>query len=159
MLEQLNQAVGQAKARYEAVKKSVGMLDAVRRELGSLRDKGDFISEDDVVRSAGSLVHEGLDPQAMAGLLADMPSNPQGMSDWVEHLWSTMSQREAMLMPQLAQARHAMGVAALQALAGHHIAGQLTGQGPSAMQQPQPQQQSNAMAPEGAMMGAPPNAS
>lgn len=155
MLDQLTQAHQQAKAAYEKIQSRVGMLDEARKELGSLRDLGDLVDQDDVLHAAGNLVKVGFTPQALAGLLADMPTNQQGMASWVQEMWAMMAQREAALMPLEQQAKFKVGTTAVQLLAGHHIASQMLGQANAAAPQgPSPMpEQSNPMTPEEAPNG------
>lgn len=158
MIDQLTQAHDQAQAQYQKIQGRVAMLDEARKELGNLRNLGDLVDQDDVLHAAGNLVKVGFTPQALAGLLADMPTNQQGMATWVEGLWAMMAQREQQLMPLVNQARFRLGTSAIQLLAGHHIADALQSQAPAqqSMTPSQPGQpdQSNPMTPQA---GAPTN--
>jgi hypothetical protein len=121
VIEHLTQAHASAKAQYDKVADRFANLDAVRQQLQSLRDLGDFVEQDDVVRSASHLVGKGLTPAGLAGLLAGMPKDGQALAGWVEQMWKAMLQREQQLQPVLQKARFAMGVTALQSLAGQHV--------------------------------------
>lgn len=151
MLDQLTQAHDQAKAQYQKIQARVAMLDEARKQLGSLKDLGDLVDQDDVLHAAGQLVKAGFTPQALAGLLADMPTNQQGMASWVQEMWAMMSQREAALMPLEQQARFKLGTSAIQLLA---IADALPGNQQSQGGQPMAPSREipNSMTPQG---GAP----
>lgn len=153
MLDQLTQAHQQAKVAYEKIQSRVGMLDAARKELGSLRDLGDLVDQDDVLHAAGSLVKIGFTPQALAGLLADMPTNQQGMASWVQELWATMAQREQQLMPLEQQAKFKLGTTAVQLLAGHRMASQMQANAAAPQATAPMPEQSNPMSPMGASNG------
>lgn len=149
MLDQLNQAHQMAQVQYDKIKSRIGMLDAARKEIESLQDMGDLVDQDDVIKSASNLVAVGFTPEALAGLLADMPTNAQGMANWVDGLEKMMSQREAMLMPLMDQARFRLGTSAIQLLAGHHIANAMQASpGNAAAPQGQPGNAMEPMAPE-----------
>jgi len=138
-------------ARYGKLMSADKMLRTTRGELDKLVKLGDVVTMDDIVEGAGQLVAAGLDPLAMASLLADVPSTggPQALAEWLMGQDSQVKQREQQLDVVTRTIRHQMGVSAMRVLMGHAYAG--------AGAQPQmPAQQPNELAP--GAEGASPNA-
>lgn len=110
-----------AKAQYQQLQGVMQKSDAVRRELATLSQLGDQVTTEDVIKGAGKLVGAGLDPHALAGLLADMPTNGgPALAQWVQMHEQGAAEGEAQMAPQLAQARHAQGLAGLRLMAAAH---------------------------------------
>lgn len=119
-----------AKAQYDKLKAVMAKSAAVRSELDTLAKLGDQVGPEDVIQGAGRLVAAGLDPHALAGLLADMPTNGgAALSQWVQMHDQGAREGEAQMAPQLAQARHAMGLSALRLMSATHPSFATTGGG------------------------------
>jgi len=105
------------RAQYDKLKRARQTLDVARSGLEHLTELGDMVSPEDVIKEAGKLVAHGLAPQAMAGLLADIPTGGGlQLAEWVKEHLEGVSQREAQLQPVLDTFRHRMGVQALMGL-------------------------------------------
>lgn len=123
----LQQHYGEAKTRYQETGKSLGLLDHVRKSLERLADKGDMVTQEHVIDEAGKLVGHGVEPMALAGLLADMPQEGGGeaLGGWVQGHAIAAAQGEQQLLVAHNVARHEMGVAAMHMLAGHTLGARL----------------------------------
>ena len=56
-----------------------------RGELDELRKLGDQVQVEDVIKGAGTMVGAGFSPQALAQMLAQMPTTGgQALEAWVE---------------------------------------------------------------------------
>lgn len=105
--------------RFSRLKGARTMLDTVRRALEGLADLGDIVKPEDVVKTAGNLVSEGLGPLPLAKLLADMPEGGQSLQNWINSHLQNIDQREAQLAPVLEATRHAQAVQAMRLLMGY----------------------------------------
>lgn len=114
----LQKAHGQAKAMFENTTKNLARIDAIRKGLERLSDKGDVVTTEDIIEEAGKLVGHGIDPNALAGLLADMPQEGGGeaLGGWVATHAITAAAAEQQLLVAHNVARHQMGVAAMHAI-------------------------------------------
>lgn len=108
-----------AKSMFEKTGELVGRTDRARVQLEHLTALGDMIAPEDVIKSAGRLVAGGEDPLALAGLLADMPDNPQALQGWVAQHAQQAAQTEQQVLQTHAAARHQLGVSALHVLQAH----------------------------------------
>lgn len=118
-----------ARAMYDKLKESRGMLDHIRIELDKLTSLGDAVTHSDVMGAAGRLVGHGVPAKEMATLLADMPLGAgQGLAAWLQMHDMGATQQEALVDRLVGTARHRMGVAALKELAGEHVMEPLRGQ-------------------------------
>lgn len=129
MFDQLAEAHSAVKAQFEKLAGARTMLDKARAELTSLTKLGDLVTQEDVIKGAGKLVAAGLSPMAVAKLLSDMPEKGAELTAWLTQHAAGLAAREQQLDPVLAQGRHALGVAAMKTLVGHHI--QQTGPSPA----------------------------
>jgi len=149
-LQTLGSVRQQAQAHFDAVEKAVGRMDRVREQLSLLGEKGDVVTPEDVVESAGKLVGAGEDPLAIAGLLADMPEAPgEQLAAWVGQHAATTAVKEAQLEAVATQARHALAVASLHNIMAHSLTP--AGQGPAM----QPAAAPNSLLPSPSNTGAP----
>lgn len=105
--------------RFEKLQEAVGRLRVVRQEMDKLLGLGDMVSEDDVVGAAAGLVAGGLTAPAVAGLLADMPTAPEAIKEWVAQHDQGVRAREAQLEQVMRLARHELAVSGLRQLIGH----------------------------------------
>ncbi len=119
----LSKSHGQAKAAYDNTTKALGQLDAIRKGLERLSDKGDMVMMEDVIEEAGKLVGHGVDPVALAGLLADAPQEGAGeaLGGWVATHAITAATAEQQLLAAHNAARHEMGVSALRLIMAHTV--------------------------------------
>lgn len=118
-----------SKAQYQAMSKALKQLDHVRKGLQTLADKQDMVSMDDLIDEAGKLVAHGIDPMALAGVLADAPQEGGGeaLGAWVASHAQTAADAEQNLMQQRALAQHQMGVSAIHLLMAHANAQHMLG--------------------------------
>src|SRR4249920_3249111 len=77
-MQALQKGHGQAKAAFEQTSRAVAMMDHVRKGLEKLSNRGDMVTPEDVIAEASKLVAHGIDPAALAGILADMPQEGGG---------------------------------------------------------------------------------
>lgn len=117
----LHGAHGQAKAAYDQTGKALGILDHMRKGLERLSDKGDMVTSEDIISEAGKLVAHGIDPMALAGILAEMPQEGGGeaLGGWIMSHAIQAAQAEAQVMAAHEAARHQMGVTALHVIMAH----------------------------------------
>jgi len=112
----LDEVSGELQAKYSKLSSARDLLDAVQEQMDGLAAKYDTVSPEDVVTSAGKLVAAGLAPEAMAGMLADMPDNSQALQDWVAQHQKDVAARSEQLDAMLGETRHQMGVVGLRQL-------------------------------------------
>jgi hypothetical protein len=105
----LDEVSGELQAKYAKLSGARDLLDAVQEQMDGLVAKYDTVSPEDVVTSAGKLVAAGLAPEAMAGMLADMPDNSQAHQ-------KAVAARSEQLDAMLGETRHQMGVVGLRQL-------------------------------------------
>lgn len=111
-------------AQYAKLQSADATLKVVRKALDGLVELADTVTPEDVVKAAGSIVSHGLDPMAMANLLADMPDNSQALQDWVKQHDMETTQREQQLAAATHAVRHQMGTMALRKVLLTHMASQ-----------------------------------
>lgn len=108
--------------QYAALGKAKQTLSKVRVELDALTKLGDLVTHEDVVKSAGMLVASGLEPKALASLLADMPPEGQALQNWVKQHDEAVRVREAQAEQVHNQIRGQLGQEAMRSLLGQHMA-------------------------------------
>lgn len=108
-------------ALYQSTGKALKQLDVIRKGLEHLSDKQDVVTMEDVVEEAGKLVAHGIDPVALAGVLADAPQEGGGeaLGGWVASHAQTAMAAEQQLIFQHNLAKHNMGVSGLHMLMAH----------------------------------------
>ena len=111
-----------AKDQYSQVKDANSMLSKVRKSMDKLVALGDNVSMDDVIRMSGDLVIAGLDPKAVASLLADAPEGGEALHGWLSMHEQTLLQQEQQMQQASAVSRHRLGVSAMHELVAHHLA-------------------------------------
>lgn len=114
----LTQHMKRAKAAFDVTGKALKQLDLMRKSLERLSDKQDMVQLDDIIEEAGKLVSHGIDPVALAGILADAPQEGGGeaLGGWVAGHAQSAMQAEQNLIQQHNQNAHEMGVAALHSM-------------------------------------------
>lgn len=124
--DQLMGHMKRAKAAFNTTGKALDKLDLIRRSLNRLSDKKDMVNLDDIIDEAGKLVSHGIDPVALAGVLASAPQEGggQALAGWVATHAANAAASEQQLRMQHNQNAHDMGVAAL-----HSIMAAVTGHG------------------------------
>jgi len=124
----LQQQNGQARAAFQQTGKALNQIDHMRKGLERLSDKGDMVRPEDVIHEASKLVAHGIDPMALAGVLADMPQQGGGeaLGGWVMGHAIQAVQTEQMLMKAHAVARHDLGISAMHLLAAHAVGDRMT---------------------------------
>lgn len=117
------------KAALEASVKALNKVDLIRKGLEKLSDKQDLVTMDDIVDEAGKLVAHGIDPVALAGILADAPQEGGGeaLGGWVASHAQTAMIGEQNLIQHTSLMRHRMGVSAMHLLMAHANAQNLMG--------------------------------
>lgn len=120
-MKAIEQTHSQTKATYSKLTTADTTLGKVRSQLEDLASLGDMVTQDDVVKAAGSLVAHGLGPMAMAGMLVDMPPDGQALQGWVGQHLKGLEQREAQLEQAKTQVRYQLGQSALHLLTAHHV--------------------------------------
>lgn len=145
-------------AQFDQTTKALKKLDAIRKGLERLQDKQDLVTMDDVVDEAGKLVAHGIDPMALAGMLADAPQQGGGeaLGGWVASHAQTAAMGEQRLMIQNNIARHQMAVSAIHLLTAHANAQAMMGDlAPGIGQLPQQNGNDLALAGDGKGIPAP----
>ena len=140
----------QTKAQHDKLLGAAGTLSKVRTELDSLVKLGDMVTVEDVIKGAGGLVAAGLEPKAVAGLLADMPQSGEALASWLKAHDVDVTAREQQLEQMHSGVRHELGVKAMRVLAAH-------GAGQQSMPQPSAQALPPAGGPAGSLAGGSPN--
>ncbi len=121
--------LGQAQGRFDAVKKVYDQLDRVRKGLDKLVEKGDAVTDDDVLDEMATLVAHGADPKNLAAIIAGntpagvgpMPPGGEALAGWLKAAGAgIIAPAEAQLRPAMALAQHQLGVAAVHHLIDAH---------------------------------------
>lgn len=138
------------KAVLENTGKALKQLDVIRKGLEKLADKQDVITMQDVIEEAGKLVAHGIDPVALAGVLADAPQEGGGeaLGGWVQSHAQTAMVAEQNLIQQHNLARYQMGVSAVHLLMAHANAQHLMGGLSPPIGGPQQNGNGNTLAPD-----------
>ena len=119
----------QAMAKYQAIATAHELAEEFREELDGLVDKGDAVSDDDVLDAMARLVGKGADPQQLAVVMSGgqgqppMPTAGPGLAQWCQNMDQVLSQKEEALQGPLAQARMEALGSGVHLLAAHHIHG------------------------------------
>jgi len=158
LVDQAHSEHQQLASGYKKLTEAKTLLDKVRAGMDSLAALGDMVSHEDVVKEAGKLVAAGLDPSAMASILADMPPEGEALQAWVTQHDQQIAQREQQLEQVQGLVRHEMGTSAMKVLSlahlkeglGAHLAGALGPQAPGAAPE------GSSPLPSGNALGAPP---
>jgi hypothetical protein len=131
-MQALQKGHGQARAAFEQTSKAVAQMDHVRKGLEKLSDRGDMVTPEDVIGEASKLVAHGIDPMALASILADMPQEGGGeaLGGWITAHAVSAAQAEQQLMQARAVAQHELGVSAVHMLTAHDVHRAVTGVGP-----------------------------
>lgn len=106
----------QLSSHYDKLTDAKKKLDIAREGMDGLVKMGDTVDIPAVVKVAGRLVAEGLDPAAMAALLAEMPEKPELLVEWIQQHDQQLVQREEDLGKMQMVVRHQLGVEGLRAL-------------------------------------------
>jgi hypothetical protein len=128
----LMQEFGRAKAAYADTKKALKGVDLVRKGLEHLSDKQDMVTMEDIISEAGKLVAHGLDPVALAGVLASAPVNGGGeaLGGWIASHAQAAMRGEQALLAQHNLNRYQVSVAGIHLLMAHANAQKMTGMVP-----------------------------
>jgi hypothetical protein len=110
----------QLAAMNKKMSEASSTLRKVREGMDRLTALGDIATQDDVVGEAGKLVGHGLDPGAVASLLADMPEGGEPLKAWIAQHDLQIKQREAQQTQVHDQVRHELATTALRVLFAHH---------------------------------------
>ncbi len=139
--------LGKVKAQFNHIGEVKSNLSAISKLLDKLTNLGDVVTEDEIIKTAGTIVGKGWMPaNQMAGLLADMPPNGGGaaLAKWV--LGHDIEIKQQLLQVEQLQESvgHQMGVSA-----SHAIREALTGQEPPEAGPVGPPNPLTAMPPQG----------
>lgn len=105
-------------ANYSKAMAAEQMLGVARSQLDKLAALGANVSMDDLVKSGAKLVAGGLDPTAVASMLADAPSgSSELLAEWVTQQDLMLHQREAQLKLATRDLKYHMGIAGMHMLA------------------------------------------
>jgi hypothetical protein len=117
------------KALFSQTGQALKKIDVIRKGLERLADKQDVVTMDDIIDEAGKLVAHGIDPMALAGILADAPQEGGGeaLGGWVASHAQAAAQGEQAMMQQHTLARHNMGVSAIHLIMAHTNAQMMNG--------------------------------
>lgn len=117
----------QAMAQYQQIAKADELATKVREGIDTLVDKGDAVTDDDVVDEMSKLVGAGADPAAMGALIAGgqgqppMPQGGPGLAQWLLAKDQLFQQQEQAIAGPLAQARLAVMNSAIHLLTHDHV--------------------------------------
>lgn len=108
----------QVEEAYEQVAGIERKLENIREKLDELLELGLGVSEGDVIKVAGELVAGGIEPEALASILAEMPTQGGGeaIAGWLaskNEEVSAQEQEAEALMAQMRQTLGALGMAEL----------------------------------------------
>lgn len=121
--------LGEAQAKYDAVKKEETKVARVRKGLDKLAELSDAVTSDDVLDEMALLVAKGADPKVFAAMMAGNaqegipPMPPQGepLAKWLATIDADMiGPYEAKLKQAVALAGHRLGVAAMHKMVDAH---------------------------------------
>lgn len=117
------------KAAYEESGKQLRNLDIIRDALDRLSDKQDMVTMEDIIGEAGKLVAKGIDPVALAGVLADAPQEGggQALAGWVDNHAANAQRAEQALGVQRNNLRLQLGASGVHLLMAHSNAQQMQG--------------------------------
>lgn len=123
LINTLEHQHGYFRAMYQNLSQTQSKLAMVGDSLAKLVKLGPAVTVDDVMEQARGLVAAGVEPKALASVLADMPPGQGGepLAGWVIQHSQTVAQRAQALAPLLAQSRQELGASAIRLLAGHHL--------------------------------------
>ena len=130
-------------AVFAATTKALRQLVAVRESLERLTKKQDIVNMEDVIEEAGKLVGHGIDPTALAGILADAPQEGGGeaLGAWIAGHARSVEQAEQQVRVQNSLARQHMTMTAVHLALAHDNAQSMLG----GMTQEQPPQEGNQL--------------
>jgi len=121
--------LSQAQARFDAMKSEVASVAKLRKAFDTLTDKGDAVTEDNVLDEISTLVAHGADPKMFAAMISGNaqsgvgPMPPQGepLARWLMEIsQGVLAPYEAKLRPAMALAQHQLGVAAMHKMVDVH---------------------------------------
>lgn len=104
------------RAHFDKLKSAETLIKHSREVMDGLMKMGSSITPEDVVKGASKIVSAGVTPDAMAGLLAEMPMQTELLAGFVEQQDMGLRQREAQLEEMLKSVRGAMGATAMSQL-------------------------------------------
>lgn len=129
----VDQLYSQSRERFKIVQGEVAQIERLRAGLDRLLEKGDMVTQEDVLDEMSELVARGADPKMFAAIMAGnpqgglppMPSGGQALAGWL----STTEQQviapyEQQLAGALALTQHQLGVSAMHKIIQHR-AGQM----------------------------------
>jgi hypothetical protein len=109
----------QAQTQHKQLMASEKRMKVARTMLDSLKKKGDQVQVEDVIEGAGTMVGAGFSPQALAQMLAQMPTTGgEALQAWVEQ----QDQRAQQMDMQLQQTLKSSAIhRAITGMASLHI--------------------------------------
>ncbi len=123
---------GELKAASDQLGKALSQLDHMRKGLERLADKGDMVTSEDIIHEAGKLVGHGIDPMALAGILAEMPQQGGGeaLGGWVmSHAIQAATTEQQVMMAHTMVKSH-LAASAVHMITAHDTGAMLAGPEP-----------------------------
>jgi hypothetical protein len=115
----------QAQAQHKQLMAAAKRMSVAKNMLDKLKKMGDQVQVEDVIEGAGTMVGAGFSPQALAQLLAQMPTTGgEALQAWVEQQDQRAQQMDIQLQQKMKAAVVHKGITAMAALHVDHIKGQ-----------------------------------
>jgi hypothetical protein len=112
----------QAQAQHKQLMASAKRMKTARSVLDELKKKGDQVQVEDVIQGAGSMVGAGFSPQALAQMLAQMPTTGgEALQAWIEQQDQRAQQMDLQLQQQVKTSAIHRSIAAMASLRVHSI--------------------------------------
>jgi hypothetical protein len=115
----------QAQAQHKQLMAAQKRMSVAKNMLDSLKKLGDQIQVEDVIQGAGTMVGAGFSPQALAQMLAQMPTTGgEALQAWVEQQDQRAQQMDMQLQQKIQASTVHKGITAMAALHVDHIKGE-----------------------------------
>jgi hypothetical protein len=125
VVQHTQQNLQQAQVQHKALLESQKRMNAAKSTLDSLVKLGDQVQVEDVIKGAGTMVGAGFSPQALAQMLAQMPTTGgQALEAWVAQQDQRAQQLDGQLRQKLEASAVHRGISAMASLHVDHIKGQ-----------------------------------
>lgn len=125
MLKHLQDGLGKAheelSGEFSKMKEFGKITETLASRFDQLASLGANVTTEDVVKAATGLVSSGLGAKEVATLLADMPTEPQLLGEWVSQRAVEAAEAAAKFQQAFGDARHQLGTLGLHVLASHSM--------------------------------------
>lgn len=135
-------------AQFSKSGEAMEVLHKTKAEMDKLVNLGDSVTEDDVMRAAGSFVSFGADPHKVATMLADTPQAGPQLAQWVAKQDSGLKATMAKTLMQREKLRKG-----LLGASAAHVAKSIAERASTGMPMQVPQAPAPAAAPNPLMQG------